>query len=277
MSSIGAEPSRRRRKPSRVASDGDPAGQYHLKAISRALDVLDCFNESRPELTLKDISVQIGLPESTLFRILRTLESRHYLLQNPDGSYQLPPKLLFGFVQARAEHVRIKLRPHLQALAGRFDETATSAYLFDDRVHAIDTVESFHPVRMTNKPGRVLPPHASSLAKVITAFQPSTKIDRMLEVYGLVRYTPLTLTDRGAVLNEYEKIRMVGYSIEREESVAGGVCIGVAVQVEGGPTIAAMSVSVPTIRMSDEREIEIAQALLEAARQASLDLQGQPA
>ena len=102
--------------------------------------------------TLKELSHRIGLPESTLFRILLTLESRGYLLQNPDGSYSLSSKLLLGRIQERADFVKARLRVYLERLATRFDETATSAYLFEDRVHALDTVDPF--IRsMTNKPG----------------------------------------------------------------------------------------------------------------------------
>ncbi len=266
----------RRRRPKRAARAADAlessGSQYHLKAIGRALDVLECFSDYRPELTLKDIGQMIGLPESSLFRILLTLESRGYLIQNPDGSYQLSAKVLLGRIQERAQNVRAKLRPYLQELASRFDETATSAYLFEDRVHALDTVETFHAIRMTNKPGRVLPPHASSLGKAITAFQKPALIDRMLEVYGLVARTAHTITDRQALLAEFERIRAQGYATDREESVLGGICVGAAVTIDGSPVVAAISVSTPLVRMSPERELAITRAVLDCARQAAIDL-----
>lgn len=265
----------RRRRPKRaaVSETAEREGaQYHLKAIARALDVLDCFTDECPELTLKDIAHSLEVPESSLFRILLTLESRRYLVQNADGAYRLAPKLLLGRVHERAERVRIVLHPYLEVLASRFDETAASAYLFDDRVHVLDAVESFHAIRMTNKPGRVLPPHASSLGKTITAFQKPALIERMLEVYGLVRRTERTVIDRQALLAEFERIRMQGYAADREESVLGGVCIGAAVTVDESPVMAAISVSTPVVRMTPERELEITRAVLDAARQAAIEL-----
>src|SRR5689334_9632578 len=91
----------RRRRPKRIPASESPAengSQYHLKAIGRALDVLECFTDDRPQLTLKEIGRLIGSPESSLFRILLTLTSREYLTQNADGSYQLAPKLLSGVI-----------------------------------------------------------------------------------------------------------------------------------------------------------------------------------
>src|SRR4051794_5386831 len=266
---------KRRRRPKRSTGPElvtQTGSQYHLKVIGRALDVLECITDEEPELTLKELSHRIGLPESTLFRILLTLESRGYLLQNPDGSYSLSSKLLLGRIQERADFVKARLRVYLERLATRFDETATSAYLFEDRVHALDTVESFHSIRMTNKPGRVLPPHASSLGKVITAFQKPALIDRMLEVYGLVPRTEHTIRDRQALLAELEQIRSHGYALDREESVLGGICVGAAVTVNDGPVLAALSVSTPVVRMTPERESEITHAVVDAARDAGLEL-----
>lgn len=267
----------RRRRPKRhpeLSLAGNPGtSNYQLKSVSRALDVLDSFADDRPEQTLKSLSQLIHMPESSLFRILLTLESRGYLIQGADGAYMLAPKLLLGRRYERAERVRQAVRPLLQNLASRFDETASLAYLFEDRIQVLDTVETFHAIRMTNKPGRVLPAHASSLGKAIAAFQSRAAIDRMLEVYGLVRRTEHTVVDRQVLLSEFEQIRARGYAIDREESVSGGVCIGAAITAGDSPVVAALSVSTPTVRMSPERELKITRAVLDAAREAALSLQ----
>lgn len=256
-------PSRRRRPKAGAAE------QYHLRAIERALDVLDAFTDERPELTLRDLSELVRVPESSLFRTLLTLKSRGYLMQKADGAYLLPPKLLYGRVYERAERLRERMRPYLQKLAWRFDETASLAYLFGDRIQVLDTVETFQEVRLTNKPGRVLPPNCSSLGKAITAHQPRELMDRILEVYGLHRRTERTIVDRQALLVEFEEIRRRGYAVDREESVTGGMCIGAPVTLDGRHVVASISMSVPMVRMTREREEEIARAVVETAREAA--------
>lgn len=271
---FGLNPQRRRRPKHTMAAEGPKRSgeQYHLKAIARALDVLECFSDERPNLNLKEIGRVMALPESSLFRILLTLESRGYLKQNADGSYTLPARLLFGKLQERADRVRQVVRPHLQKLASRFDETASLAYLYGDRVQALDTVETFHAIRMTNKPGRVLPPHCSSLGKAITAFQEPALVDRILETYGLYGRTEKTIVDRQSLLAEFAEIRRRGYAVDREETVAGGVCVGAAIAVDGSPVTTALSVSTPLVRMNKVREQEIIQAVLETSRVAAQDL-----
>lgn len=258
----------RRRVPkwameSAEASSGDDV--YYLRSIGRALDVLNCFDGQTP-LSLKEISLQMRLPESSLFRVLRTLEHHEYLQQHRDGTYQLSPRLIFGWLVRAADRVRETARPELERLVNAFNETASLAFLFDDRIHVLDCLETFHEIRMTNKIGRVLPPHCSAMGKVITAFQDRALADRMLEVYGLTSRTEHTIVDRRQLFAEFEQIRETGIGCDREESIRGGICFGAALQTPGKPVIAAISISTPAIRMNAKREAEIQAALAETAR-----------
>jgi len=274
MNETAAVPRRRRPRSTLGQSRGPLGDQYFSKAISRALDVLESFPDEHTCLGLKEISGRNGLPESSLFRILQTLESRGYLAQAVDGTYRLTPRLLYGKVREQAEKLRDIAKPHLQALAMRFDETASLSYLFDDRIQVVDTVETFHAMRVTNRPGRVLPPHCSSMGKCITAFQTPEKINRILEVYGLFRRTPNTITDRPALIAEFERIRAQGYAFDREESAEGGFCIGAAIRCEGKPVVAAVSLSMPVIRAKPELEPATIAAVLETAGGIASVLEG---
>jgi DNA-binding IclR family transcriptional regulator len=244
------------------ASSGDEA--YYLRSIGRALEVLNCFDGQTP-LSLKEISTHMGLPESSLFRVLRTLERHEYLHQHRDGTYQLSPRLIFGWLVRAADHVRDVARPEMEGLVNAFNETASLAFLFDDRIHVLDCLETFHEIRMTNKIGRVLPPHCSAMGKVITAFQERALADRMLEVYGLTSRTEHTIVDRQKLFEEFGQIRCSGVACDREESIRGGICFGAALQVPGKPVVAAISLSTPAIRMDPKREQEIQDALRAAA------------
>ena len=245
--------------------------QYYLRSIGRALEVLDCF-DGRSTLGLKDIGAVTELPESTLFRVLLTLEKHRYLQQAVDGTYQLAPKLRHGWLIERASRVREKARPVLEHLAHEFDETASMAYLYDDRIHVLDSVESFHGIRMSNRIGRVLPPHCSALGKAITAFQDRQLADHIIEMYGLSERTPHSITDRGRLFQEFDEIRRTGIACDREESILGGICYGAAIQSEGKPVVAAISLSTPVVRMTPARDVATRQAVLKAAERVAISV-----
>jgi len=239
-----------------------------MRSIGRALEVLDCFDGKAP-LGLKDISLRTDLPESTLFRVLLTMEKHGYLEQAVDGTYQLAPKLRFGWIVEHGNAMRDRIRPELERLAHRFNETASMAYLYDDRIHVLDSIETYHEIRMSNRVGRVLPPHCSAMGKAITAFQDRELADRILEVYGLARRTEHTITDRARLFAEFEDIRKTGIACDREESNLGGICFSAAIQYPGQPVVAALSVSTPVVRMTAAREEETRLAVLEAAARVS--------
>jgi DNA-binding IclR family transcriptional regulator len=257
------------------ASSGDQ--QYYLRTIGRALDVLDCFDGQVP-ISLKEIGVRVNLPETTLFRVLLTLEKHKYLQQHRDGTYQLAPKLLFGWLVQAADQVRVIARPEIQRLAHTFDETVSLSYLHDDRIHVLDCIETFHEIRMTNKIGRVLPPHCSAMGKAITAFQNRTLIERILEVYGLSPRTENTIVDRNKLFADFEEIRRTGISADREESIRGGICFAAALRSQSKPVVAAISISTPILRMTAQLENDVQAAVLESAGRIArlLDEAGTP-
>ncbi len=274
-SAVVAEKAVRRRIPKWALQSGETASsdrQYYLRTIGRALEVLDCFDGQIP-LSLKDISARVKLPETSLFRVLLTLEKHKYLQQHRDGTYQLAPKLVFGWLVQAADHVRAIARPELERLAHTFDETVSLSYLYDDRIHVLDCVETYHEIRMTNKIGRVLPPHCSAMGKVITAFQDRHLADRILEVYGLTPRTEHTIVDRQKLFTEFEESRRTGIAADREESIRGGICFGAALRNEGKPVVAAISISTPTTRMTPEFEQSIKTAILESANRIATRLQ----
>ncbi len=257
-----------------VAGEGKEE-QYYLRSIGRSLDVLDCF-DGKTMLGLKEISRQTKLPESTVFRVLQTLERHRYLEQQVDGTYQLAPKLLFGWLVDRANALREIARPDIERLASRFNETASLGCLYEDRIHVLDSVETFHEIRVSNRVGRVLPPHCSAMGKAITAFQERRMADQILEVYGLSRRTEKTITDRNILFEEFELIRSSGVSYDREESMLGGYCIGAAICPAGERVSAALSLSTPLVRMTPQREEQIRQAVLDAAAAVARKLETTP-
>lgn len=264
-----AEKAVRRRIPKWALQDADASrasdGQYYLKSIGRAVEVLDSFDGVSP-LSLKEISRRVDLPESTLFRVLLTLEKHGYLEQHVDGTYRLGKKLLFGWLVERADRVRELARPEMERLANQFNETVSMAYLYDDRIHVLESMETFHEIRISNRPGRVLPPHCSAMGKAITAFQERSLTDRILEVYGLTRRTEKTIVDRQQLFQQFEEIRSTAIAYDREESVLGGLCIAAAIHRPEKQVVSAISVSTPLVRMNAKRAEEIRDALLNSAR-----------
>ena len=250
---------------SKASAPDQQEDRYHSRTIERALDALDAFGFSNAPRSLKEISAITSQPESSLYRVLTTLQKRNYLLQNRDGTYQLTRKVLYGRTLDMAEVLREFARPVLEDLGRSFDETVALSYLFTDYIQVLDTVETFHPIRVTNRIGRIIPPHCSSMGKAILAYQDNETADRMLETYGLNPRTVNSITDRGTLRRELENVRAQGFAVDREESMLGGVCYGAPI-VSSGSVIGALSVSTPIPRLDPAREDSIRIGVMDAAR-----------
>ena len=266
-------PIQRRRKPRWAAAEDGQGSKpqhgderYHSRTIERALDVLETFDPNRPSLSLVDLAQKTRLPESSLFRILLTLQKRGYLQQRSDGTYQLTDRVLYGRIYDSGETLRRLAHPYLEELTSQFNETSSLAYLFGDHIKVLDTVETLHQIRVTNRRGRILPPHCSSMGKAILAFQPAHVADSMLEIYGLARRTEYSIADRQTLRQELERIRQQGFACDREESMLGGICFGAPIFSAPDEVVAAVSVSSPAPRITPEREKAIQQSVMNAAR-----------
>ena len=112
--------------------------------------------------------------------------------------------------------------PHVHALNLELTETVSLAALFENRVEVVAVVESPHDIRMSNVVGHILPPNASSLGKVITAFQPPVQREGLLRSFKIYRFTDQTITDHKDLSREYENIRLQKFAIDREECAPVG-------------------------------------------------------
>lgn len=252
--------------PARRSSPRDRDDKYYSKVIGKALDILAVLRETTRPMSLAELTTRLGLAKSSVFRLLHTLEVSGYLERTADGEYRLTPDLrVWGDGQRVSGLVEAAL-PHMRALGREFGETITLAMHFDNRIEVVATIDSPHLIRMANTVGRILPPHASSLGKAITAWQPDEVVERLRRSYGNHRFTEHTITDDVALKQAYERIREQGYSTDGEESVLEGCCFGAPIRAADGRVVAAISLSLPKMRLKDKA---MGRRIVAAVRQAA--------
>lgn len=248
-----------------------PEDRYHSRTIERAFDVLEVFAPGTT-LSLKEVSAITQQPEPSLYRVVLTLQKRGYLSQRPDGTYELTAKVLYGRVLDEADTIRKVARPVLNELVQRFDETASLSYSFGNYIQVLDSIETFQTFRITNRPGRIIPPHCSAMGKSILAFQSDEAADLLLEAYGMARRTEHSICDRRSLNEELRRVREQEWACDREESSIGQICFGAPIRNQKGKAIAAFSVSSPAQRLTPAIEVQIQNAVRDLAAKISQQL-----
>jgi DNA-binding IclR family transcriptional regulator len=225
------------------------ADQYFSRAVEKAMLALDSIRRSPQPLSLMEISALLGLTKASAFRLLYTLEALHYLCKTNDGRYFAPPPT------GHRDLLRVGVEP-LERLGLEYCETASMAALFENHMEVLAVFESKQLMRMTNTPGRILPPNASSLGKAVTAFQPAGISEKLVRSYGTHNFTPNTITDEIELREEFARIREQGFAEDQEESVTGGRCFAAPILRPDGTATGAVSLSMPLIRFRGKEQRE---------------------
>jgi IclR family acetate operon transcriptional repressor len=228
--------------------------RYFSRAIGNALRVLEIFQRSRRPLTLRETSVEAKLPKSSVFRILRTLEIAGYLQRVEGDRFVLTPSASTMPSQMVSHLVQIA-RPLMKQLGQEFRETISLAFLYENHIEVVAVIDSVHRVQMGNSVGCLIPPHASSLGKCLTAFQIAERGEKLIRAFSLVRFTPNTIVDEAAFLKELELVRARGYATDLEESTLGGCCVSAPILGGDGSAIAAISISMPKMRFVNQERL----------------------
>lgn len=243
--------------------------RYFSRAIGNALRVLELLQRSAAALSLADVSRQLKLPKSSAFRILRTLETAGYVQRLEGERFSIMPGASFLPNQVIKKVVDAS-QAWMRRLSQEFRETISLACLVGNHIEVMAVIDSPHRVSMGNVVGDLIPPHASSLGKCIAAFQPHGQREKLLRSFSLVRFTLATIVEEVALNKELDLVRERGYATDLEESTMGGCCMSAPVFSNDGQAIAAISISMPKMRFTNqERLIE---AVKDAAHAISEEL-----
>ena len=237
-----------------------------IAVLQKAFDVLELLQESEAPKSLDDVVSATQIPRSTAHRLLADLVLRGYVEKDKAGHYSLGLKLLVLGATVRHRHtLRDISQPFMIGLRNQFEETVNLGRLQGDSVLYLETVESYHAIRVTGSLGILDPVHATSIGKAILAWLPPT---RRPALTNWKRLTPSTICDPEEFAAELERVKKRGYALDDEESMEGGRCVGVPVLHAGVP-VAGLSISGPITRITRESVVNMAESLKKASAQIS--------
>jgi DNA-binding IclR family transcriptional regulator len=260
------------RKSVESAKKSSGGSQYLSRAVSKSLKVLELLQSARSPMGLQEIARRIQLSKTSTFRLLRTLEAAGCLVSVGSGEYRLAPGIHSVVPTLWLARLLRVATVRMQELNNQLRETVSLAALFDNRVEVVAVIESPQIIKMSNVVGHILPPNASSLGKVIAAFQSHEQREKLLRSYGFWHFTEHSITDPAKIQEEFSRVLADKFATDREESVPDGICFGVPVFNSSGEVNVALSASVPKMRVRDrEHEKAIVAALRATAENISAD------
>jgi IclR family transcriptional regulator, acetate operon repressor len=234
-----------------------------VQSVQRALDVLEAIAAAGGTASLSQLAAALGLPAPTVHRLARTLADRGYLRRTPDRRYSLGARLVPLGAGAHALFGERAL-PVLRGLAEATGETANLAMLAQGRAEYVAQAPGRHTMRTFTEVGNRVELHCTGVGKALLAAVPAGQASGLIGSAALTARTATTITDPAALRAEVAVIRARGYAIDEGEQENGVRCV--AVGLPGTPPMA-VSVSGPSVRMTDDLIATAASALHAAAGQ----------
>jgi IclR family pca regulon transcriptional regulator len=228
---------------------GRGAGPDFVEALARGLDVLACFDDRHPRMSLTEIADRARLPRPTARRLLLTLAELGFV-RLEEGQFTLTPKVLtLGMAYVGSLGLWDVARPHLEALVAQTGESSSMAQLDGSDIVYVARVSvpkiitlrvvigTRFPARQTSQ-GKVLLAALDPDALAATLAQPSRS--------GLATAPPMPppARDLAALDDELRTVRARGWALADEELAPGIRSVAVPVRDGCGEVRAAMNVTV---------------------------------
>lgn len=257
-----------------VIAGASSAVPRNIQSIERAAAILRALSGRNRRLGVVDIAGEVELPKGTVHGLLRTLQQVGFVEQDADsGKYQLGPALLhMGSSYLDGNELRTRALNWSDSLASRTNESVRIGTLHEQQVLIVHHVFRPDNSRQTLDVGSLLPPHATSLGKVLLAYH--SYVASELAKSDLPAFTIATITDPDRLGRELERVRAQGWAADIGELVEGQVSYAAPILDRRGVTVGAMGISGPPERLLAARQPrgEMLAAVREAARAVSREL-----
>lgn len=248
--------------------------RYQVRALERALAILDAFSLAEPALSLTDLAARVNLAKSTATRLLAVLEERGYLERSPDTErYQIGVRAFeLGSIYIQTTSIEAEAQPVLRQLARECQQTANLGILNGLAVVHIAVVPPDRPIRFYTTVGQRESAHCTGLGKALLAALDTERLAELVAEYGLPRRTARTITTLEELRAAVARVREQGFALDNEESFDGLKCVAASIRDDKNRTVAAVSISGPAGEFNSETLPQYSEAVLRAAAAISARL-----
>jgi len=245
------------------------------QSSDKLLSLLELLSEQSEPNRLKDIARLSNMNASTALRFIDALLRRGYVAQEESsGRYYLTFKLcsLTQNISSQSNLRTIALS-FLRRVADAFNESCNLAIEDNLSLLYVEAVSSStRALISTQRIGKAAPLHCTGIGKLFLSEYTSEGLQRLIKVKPLEKFTENTFTSVPTLLVELGRVKKLGYAYDNEECEEGLRCIAAPVRDYTGKIVAGISVSGPTVRMTDEHIVEHLPLLLDSAKKISIQI-----
>ncbi|UVK54593.1 helix-turn-helix domain-containing protein [Mesorhizobium sp. AR02] len=222
--------------------------------LERYISVLEVLAPFPEGLAASDVESMLGLPKTTVNRLLKTLNEAGLIAASGIKSRNvvLGRRLLrLLHTSSDSSWIEIVTKRPLQALADKTGESCFIVKLSGLQIRSVNSEAPDTPVRTYVVPGSIMPINAAASAKAILAWQEEQVVAALLE-QPLAALTANSTTDKAKLRQELEVVREKGYATDMAEHVEGLASIACPIHTKAMGVIYAIGLTGPYHRIVGE-------------------------
>jgi DNA-binding IclR family transcriptional regulator len=259
-------------------TDRNGDDRYTVPGLERGLRILCEFSRREPTLTAPELARRLGVPRSTVFRLLVTLEQMGFVERTPDGrAHRLGLAVLrLGFEYMASLDIVALGRPLLERLR---DDTGFAASLVvrDGRdIVYLQRSAPHSPFSTTVTVGTRLPAHATVLGHVLLGDLSLSELRALYPEPRLEGSGPNTPANADALFELVQQTRQRGYVLAEAFFEPHISTVAAPVFGDNGHVVAALGLTVPGGQIPQDRQGPLVATVRGAATQLSTLLNFQP-
>jgi DNA-binding IclR family transcriptional regulator len=233
--------------------------------VQKAFTLLKAFNPSDEWVSARELGRRARIPEASSYRLIETLVGIGAVTRGARG-YRIGPLFLsLSRKVAVDDCLQASARDIISNLSGLFDVTASLGRLEAGMIVYVARSVTARSFRTPTEPGTRFEPYSSALGKVLLAGLAPEALERFVMDDDLVPLTKYTITDKATFMAELARVRREGYAIDNREFHMDVCCVAVPVCDGSGRIVASMSASEHADFMTFQRQLQLKDALMEAA------------
>ncbi len=251
--------------------------RYVIPSLDRAFQVLGLLARERRGLTLAELARVSGIPKSTLFRILVTLQKHHAVVPDPDGGAFRLGSYLWELGNSFADQTDLfrASSSYMEALADECEETVFLSKLEDGEVVYLRRMESPKSITVVKKLQARVPAHCTATGVALLAWLPAEEVDAILNEHGMEAFNDATVTDRSVLKKRLAEARRREFAVIDGEYNRELLCVAAPVLDHRQRPCAALTVAMLSSQVEGQEQIEeVGAAVRSAARSLSRELGG---
>ena len=241
--------------------------KYIIPMLETAFEILEYMSRNKDEYSLSTIAQNLGIPKTTVFRIITTMQKWGYIEKTADQEKYKLGKSLIKIGQHAASGIDITdiAMPYITDLSRLMGEGSNLGILHENEILTIANAkgEDFY---LISRLIPMSPLNCSAMGKQYMARFSDDELKNYFKSSKPQKRTVNSIMSYEEFLLERDIIINEGISYDREEYEYGLSCIAAPIFDSKGSMIAAISVSGPTTRLQHKGEEMLKNELIKSSR-----------